>query len=124
MRKKRWFGSELAVVAIVKGYGFLDCFRALFGLKSRQTFWTKPEEISKLDLLFEDLRVEKEATMLISENIKELAAELHQQVEQDLTPEEWVAVQFCKAEIKEVVKIYGEAGQVALSLCAADFAAE
>ena len=49
---------------------------------------------------------------------------MHYQVEHDLTPEEFIVVQFARADIEEVLVRYGEAGKVALSLAAADFAAE
>jgi len=62
--------------------------------------------------------------MPIPDNIKELAAQLHYQVEHDLTPEEFIVVQFARADIEEVLVRYSEAGKVALSLAAADFAAE
>jgi len=62
--------------------------------------------------------------MPIPENIKEMAADLHAAAERDLTPSEWKAVLKAKAQIRKAVDAYGEAGQVALSLCAADFAAE
>lgn len=62
--------------------------------------------------------------MTLSPSIQHLRDQLHQSVEHDLTPKEWVMVKFAKADIQEVVSRYGEAGQVALSLAAADFAAE
>jgi len=60
----------------------------------------------------------------IPDNIKELAQELHDAARRELTPEQWIRVQAAKAEIHQVIERYGEEGQIALSLCAADFAAE
>lgn len=56
--------------------------------------------------------------------IQEMQAQLYDEVALDLTPEEQAAVHAAKAEIRAVLERYGEAGQIALSLCAADFAAE
>ena len=60
----------------------------------------------------------------IPDNIKELAADLHEACKRDLTPEQWTRVLAAKGLIQAVVHEYGEDGQVALSLCCADFAAE
>lgn len=62
--------------------------------------------------------------MPIPDNIKEMAKELHESAERDLTPEQWKRVQSAKAGIRGVIELFGEEGKVALSLCAADFAAE
>ncbi len=62
--------------------------------------------------------------MPIPENIKELAQDLHDACKRDLTPEQWDQVQMAMAGIHGVVLFHGDMGKVALSLCAADFAAE
>lgn len=64
-----------------------------------------------------------EAT-LSQTSIQHDAAALHSSAERDLTPEQWARVQSAKAGIRGVVDLFGDAGKVALSLCAADFAAE
>jgi len=62
--------------------------------------------------------------MPIPDNIKEMAATLHASAKRDLTPAQWRRVQAAMHGIQQSVKLYGEEGKVALSLCAADFAAE
>jgi len=56
--------------------------------------------------------------------IQEMQAQLYNEVALDLTPEEQARVHAAKTEIRDVLARHGEAGQIALSLCAADFAAE
>ena len=62
--------------------------------------------------------------MSIPPNIREMAQDLHESAQRELTPEEWAKVQTAKAGIRGVIDLYGDMGKVALSLCAADFAAE
>lgn len=56
--------------------------------------------------------------------IQEQARRLYEITERDLTPEQLKRVKAAQAGIRGVVELYGEEGQIALSLCAADFAAE
>ena len=62
--------------------------------------------------------------MSIPPNIRELAQQLHESAQRDLAPDQWANVQAARAGIRGVIEIYGDMGKVALSLCAADFAAE
>ena len=71
--------------------------------------------------LFEKAGIE---TFEIRPDIRKMAAELHASAKTDLTEEQYQNVESAKCAITEFVKNYGEEGKIALSLCAADFAAE